>query len=319
MVTALGQSRRRAEQLVAQSELSLVRLAELRGNTSTMLRRARADLKLLADHSDRAIAEISRPRPKSRSGSLQFRRRVDFCDRSTWYLHVRFARRQDAAALASLVAVYQEDADRQALRIGSPSSRDDLIQVAREALILALRRFDPQRRKPFPPYARLTIDGTLRRFLRDQAYAIRPTRRIYELTPRVQAMSDLLTQELGRTPTASELADALGIETFDVLEVIESKQIRSPESLDRPIGEEGYTLAETSGRVDPNLTRAVDRQALRQVMKDLDDDDRAILDEYFVQGRTQQQMADDRGISQMHVSRSLARILRRLRARAGTG
>jgi RNA polymerase sigma-B factor len=276
-------------------------------------------MKVLADHSDTAIAEISRPRPRPRPGTLQFRRRVDFCDRSTWYLHVRFARRRDATALASLVAVYQDDADRQALRIGSPSSRDDLIQVAREALLLALHRFDPERRKPFPPYARLTIDGTLRRFLRDQAYAIRPTRRIYELTPRLHAMSDLLTQELGRSPTTAELADTLGIGVVDVLEVMESKQIRSPESLDRPLSDEGFTLAETSGRFDPNLARAIDRQALRQVMTGMSESDRAILDEYFLQGRTQQQMADDRGVSQMHVSRSLARILRRLRARAHAG
>src|SRR5205823_134094 len=118
-------------------------------------------------------------------------------------------------------------------------SSEDLIQVAREALVVALHRFDPLRRKPFPPFARLTVEGTLRRYLRDQGYAIRPTRRIYELTPRLRHTSDWLTQELGRPPTAAELADALDVTTEEVLEALASTQTRSPLSLDRPAGEDG--------------------------------------------------------------------------------
>jgi RNA polymerase sigma-B factor len=232
---------------------------------------------------------------------------------------VRYARRHDQAALASLVAHYQEDVDRQARRIGTRSSNEDLIQVAREALVVALHRFDPFRRKPFQPFARLTVDGTLRRFLRDQGYAIRPTRRIYELTPRIRHTGEWLSQEFGRAPTANEIADALDIDTEQVLEVIASTQTRSPLSLDRPIGEEGRTLAEVAGQADVNLSRALDRQALRQLVIGLPEADRRLLDEYFMQGRTQQEIADARGVSQMHVSRSLSRIIRRLRARASSG
>jgi RNA polymerase sigma-B factor len=306
--------------LISQAQSSSTRLAELRALGSSLRLNAREQLMMLEMRSDTAVAETSRPRPRSRPSPLQsFRTRVDYCDRPTWFLHVRFARRHDAEALASLVALYQDDVDRLAVRIGSPGSREDLIQVAREALVVALNRFDPLRRKPFPPYARLTVDGTLRRFLRDQAYTIRPTRRIYELTPRLQAMSDLLTQELGRAPTVPELADALGVGMNDVREAMSARRVRSPESLDRPIGEDGSTLADMSGDTDRNLARVLDREALRQVVKDLPDDDRLILEEYFLQGRTQQEMANARGVSQMHVSRSLARILRRLRARAAAG
>jgi RNA polymerase sigma-B factor len=311
-------SHRRAQRLVSQAIASSEQLSQLRASVTTQLHEARGQLKTLLDSSDHAVAEVSRPRPR---GSTRFgtRRRTDFCDRTTWYFHVRYARRHDEVALASLVAHYQEDVDRQARRIGTRSSNEDLIQVAREALVVALHRFDPFRRKPFPPFARLTVDGTLRRYLRDQGYAIRPTRRIYELTPRIRQTSEWLSQEFGRAPTANEIADALAIDVEQVLEVVASTQTRSPLSLDRPIGEDGQTLADVAGQADANLSRAIDRQALRQLMSGLSDPDCKLLDEYFMQGHTQQEIADERGVSQMHVSRSLARIIRRLRARAAVG
>jgi len=205
--------------------------------------------------------------------------------------------------------------DRQARRIGARSSTEDLIQVAREALVVALHRFDPHRRKPFPPFARLTVDGTLRRYLRDQSYAIRPTRRIYELTPRLLETGDWLAQELGRTPTVRELADVLDVETNEVLEAMASAQTRSPLSLDRPVGEDGRTLADGAGQFDPNLSQALDKETVNQLMSDLPAHDRQLIDQYFLQGHSQQEIADSLGVSQMHVSRMLSRILRRLRAR----
>ena len=307
-------SRERAARLVSETVASSQRLAQLRATVASRLHTTRREFQTLLDHSDRAIAEVSLPRPRGSRFSIP-RRQTDVSDRTTWYYHVRYARRHDADALASLVAHYQDEVDRQARRIGSRSSNDDLIQVAREALVVALHRFDPLRRKPFPPFARLTVDGTLRRYLRDQGYAIRPTRRIYELTPRVRHTAEWLTQELGRVPTATEIADALDVEPDQVLEVIASTQTRSPLSLDRPLGEDGQTLADVAGQGDVNLSRALDRQALRQLMNGLPEEDRALLNEYFIEGRTQQEIADARDVSQMHVSRSLARILRRLRAR----
>jgi len=318
-VGALGasftDSRRRAERLLSQAAASSERLAQLRDSVATSLRSAKSQLATMLDRYDRAIAEVSMPRPQG-SQFIASRRRTDVCDRTTWYFHVRYARRHDQAALESLVSHYQDEVDRQARRIGTRSSNDDLIQVAREALVVALHRFDPLRRKPFTPFARLTVDGTLRRYLRDQGYAIRPSRRIYELTPRVRHTAEWLAQELGRAPTANEIADVLAVDTDQVLEVIASAQVRSPLSLDRPLGEDGQTLADVAGQGDANLSRTVDRQALRQLMHGLPDDDRSLLNEYFIAGHTQQEIADARGVSQMHVSRSLARILRRLRARA---
>ena len=308
-------SRRKAARLLSETAASSARLAQLRASVADELRSARARFTILLDHHDRAIAEASLPRPQGAQLSSS-RRRTEVCDRTTWYFHVRYARRHDNSALESLVAYYQDEVDRQARRIGTRSSNDDLVQVAREALVVALHRFDPFRRKPFRPFARLTVDGTLRRYLRDQGYAIRPSRRIYELTPRVRHTGEWLTQELGRAPTANEIADVLDIDTDQVLEVIASAQTRSPLSLDRPLGEDGQTLADVAGQGDVNLSRALDRQALRQMMRGLPDEDRALLNEYFMEAHTQQEIADARGVSQMHVSRSLARIIRRLRARA---
>jgi len=306
--------------LMDRVERSRGALTDLRTGLQGELTAARRTMSSIHDHADRAVAELSRPRPRTRvRRGDRGNRTLDFCDRETWYLHVRFARRRAPDALESLVRLYQEDVDRQARRIGTRASNDDLVQVAREALVLALHRFDPFRRKPFPPFARLTVDGTLRRYLRDQGYAIRPSRRIYELTPRLRQTSDWLTQELGRAPMASELADALDVTVDEVLEVLASTHMRSPLSLDRPVGEDGYTLAETAGTTDGNLGRALDRRALIQVMSGLPAKDRDLLDRYFLKGQTQQQIADDIGVSQMHVSRSLARILRRLRARGGSG
>ena len=269
---------------------------------------------------DDAIAETTLPRPRAtvrRTGG-PVTPAVDFCDRDTWYDHVAFARRRDPAVLARLVARYQEDVDRQARRIGTRASYDDLLQVAREALVLALHRFDPTRRKPFPPFARLTVEGTLRRYLRDQGYTIRPSRRVYELTPRVRQVNDWLSQEFGRPPTPGEIADALGVPVADVREVRGSAATRTPLSLDRPLGEDGLTFADLAGEADPNLSRALDRRALAQVMQGLPEKDKDLLNRYFLENQTQQQIADELGVSQMHVSRSLARILRRLRARAST-
>lgn len=95
-----------------------------------------------------------------------------------------------------------------------------------------------------------------------------------------------------------------------------SAQARSPISLDRPVGEDGDTVANVSGQQDVNLSRVLERQALRQLMKGMPAEDRSLLDEYFLQGHTQHEIADRRDVSQMQISRSLARILRRLRARA---
>jgi RNA polymerase sigma-B factor len=294
-------------------------LARLRASMSLQLQGVRGHFELLRQHSDTALAEVSRPRPRAGRGSSRPPGALDFYDRSTWYLHVRYARRHDAPTLESLVAVYQDDADRRAWRVASPLSREDLVQVAREALVIALHRFEPQRRKPFLPFARLTVDGSLRRYLRDQGYAVRPTRRIYELTPLLRSTTEWLTQEFGRPPSSAELADALNVDVAEVDEAIASSQNRTPISLDRPVGEEGLTLAELSGHPDASLAGVLDRYAVEQLTEGLSEGDRSLLDEYFFQGRTQQQIAEAHGVSQMHVSRSLARVLRRLRARVTAG
>jgi len=120
-------------------------------------------------------------------------------DLPLWTVHVRYARRRDKRSLDQLVERYRAHAESQArrhYRRGEPI--DDLTQVAFEALLLALRRFDPERRKPFLAFAKPTIVGSLRRHFRDAGWAIRVPRRVHELATPVRDAHELLTHDLGR-------------------------------------------------------------------------------------------------------------------------
>jgi RNA polymerase sigma-B factor len=194
---------------------------------------------------------------------------------------------------------------------------DDLIQVAALGLLKAVDRFDPDRGLEFSTYATPTIVGELKRHFRDKGWAVRVPRRVQELHLRLGTVVSTLSQELGRSPTIGEIAQAASVSEEDVLEAIEAGHAYRFTSLDAPSGadEEG-TLASQLGGDDQALVDSEHRVALSPLIARFPPRERTILHLRFFEGLTQSEIASRLGISQMHVSRLLARSLAQLRASA---
>ncbi len=193
---------------------------------------------------------------------------------------------------------------------------DDLVQVATIGLIKAIDRFDLERGVEFSTYATPTILGEIKRHFRDTGWAVRVPRRLQELRLTLTVASQELTQKLGRSPTVAELATELQVSEDEVLEGIESSNAYSPMSLDTPDSgtyEERPSVGELLGDWDANLDGVEYRATLRPLMEELPERDRRILLLRFFRGLTQSQIAEEIGVSQMHVSRILARTLAQLR------
>jgi RNA polymerase sigma-B factor len=194
---------------------------------------------------------------------------------------------------------------------------DDLVQVASLGLLKAVDRFDPERGLEFSTYATPTIVGELKRHFRDKGWAVRVPRRVQELHLRLGSVVSVLSQELGRSPTIGEIAQAASVSEEDVLEAIEAGHAYRFTSLDAPSGtdDEG-TLASQLGEDDQALIDSEHRVALSPLIARFPPRERTILHLRFFEGLTQSEIAGRLGISQMHVSRLLARSLAQLRASA---
>jgi RNA polymerase sigma-B factor len=233
-----------------------------------------------------------------------------------WLDHVLVARHRDPDALARLVHEYDRYARSLASRLHrSNEPHEDLDQIALEALIVALHRFDPERGIPFPAFATPTILGALRRHYRDHGWLVRVPRRVHDYTVAERTVVDRLMVERGRAPTTAELAEALGMTIDEVLLAQEAVHARDARSLDAVVGDE-LRLVDQLGREDGRLAGADDRMVAAAAIAQLDEDDRELLRQYFVEERSQASIAEERGVSQMQISRLLASILRRLRANA---
>ena len=194
---------------------------------------------------------------------------------------------------------------------------DDLVQVAYAALTRAARDFDPSRHEDFLSYAVPTIRGELKKHFRDHGWTVRPPRRVQETQARITRAEGELVQHYGRPPTPEETAEHLGAEVPDVLEAMSADGCFAPSSLDRPLaGAEGSgfaTVGDLLGGEDASQDAAEARVTLAPVVRRLKERDRRILYMRFFEERTQQEIADDIGVTQMQVSRLLSRIMRDLR------
>jgi len=192
---------------------------------------------------------------------------------------------------------------------------DDLVQVATIGLIKAIDRYDPARGVEFSTYATPTIVGEIKRWFRDKGWAIRVPRRLHEMRLEIGSATGVLAQELGRSPTVAELAERIGASEDEILDGIESAAAYSTLSLDAPEGSEsdGPSVLDMLGAEDEALEGVENREALKPLLAALPERERRILLLRFFAGMTQSQIAVEVGISQMHVSRLLARTLVRLR------
>ncbi len=195
-------------------------------------------------------------------------------------------------------------------------SLDDLVQVGTIGLINAVDRFDLDRGLEFSTFATPTILGEIKRHFRDRTWAIKVPRRLQELQAAVTSTAEELTRSLGRSPTVREIAAAMDVSEQDVLDAIEARHAYSTGSIDagRESGSDHpTTLAETLGADDPALESVDDRETLRPLLAALPERERRIILLRFFHNRSQSQIAEELGISQMHVSRLLARTLAQLR------
>ncbi|MFE5852126.1 RNA polymerase sigma factor SigF [Streptomyces sp. NPDC056500] len=191
---------------------------------------------------------------------------------------------------------------------------DDLTQVATIGLIKSVDRFDPERGVEFSTYATPTVVGEIKRHFRDKGWAVRVPRRLQELRLSLTTATAELSQQHGRSPTVHELAERLGISEEEVLEGLESANAYSTLSLDVPdTDDESPAVADTLGSEDEALEGVEYRESLKPLLEDLPPREKRILLLRFFGNMTQSQIAQEVGISQMHVSRLLARTLAQLR------
>ena len=192
---------------------------------------------------------------------------------------------------------------------------DDLTQVATIGLIKSIDRFDLDRGVEFSTYATPTIVGEIKRHFRDKGWAVRVPRRLQELKLALTKAIGDLAQRQGRAPTVAELAAHLQMTEEEVLEGLESANAYSTVSLDAPDSgdEDAPAVAESLGMLDEALEGVEYRESLKPLLEQLPPREKRILLLRFFGNMTQSQIATELGISQMHVSRLLARTLTQLR------
>src|SRR5579884_3243567 len=194
---------------------------------------------------------------------------------------------------------------------------DDLVQIGSIGLIKAIDRFDLSRGVELTTYATPNIIGEIKRHFRDRGWAVRVPRGLQELNVQLSKLIEQLTVQLARSPTIPELAKAAGVEEEEVLEALESGRAYSSLSLSQGSsgsddGEELDPL-ESLGEIEHQYEVSEDRAVLAPGFKALDDRERQILHLRFFEGLTQSQIAQQVGISQMHVSRLIRRALEKIR------
>lgn len=192
---------------------------------------------------------------------------------------------------------------------------EDLRQVAAVGLIKAIDGFDLERGTSFAAYAIPTILGELRRHFRDKGWSIRVPRRLQELRADIAAATEQLSQELGRNPTAADLAEALGRTEEEISEGLKAAQAYSGTSLQAPLRQDGdqATLGDLVAQDENGYEVVEARESLRTAIHSLPERQRRILGLRFYHQLTQVEIAAELGISQMHVSRLLSRSLDRMR------
>jgi RNA polymerase sigma-B factor len=238
--------------------------------------------------------------------------------------------------LAELHSIPEDDPRRRALRdqlvelhmplvvylarrfSGRNEPMNDLVQVGAIGLIKAIDRFDPERKLEFSTYATPTILGEIKRHFRDTGWLIHVPRRAQEMQTTLNAARADLSQELGRAPTVAELAERIDADEDTVLEALDAARAYSGVPLD-VLAAPGETVPEHPmlGTLDEGFEQVEQRALLREAITKLPESEREILLLRFVANKTQTEIAAIVGVSQMQVSRLVARGLKRMRESLG--
>jgi RNA polymerase sigma-B factor len=251
-----------------------------------------------------ALAQASVPRDPDGSNAVPL---------ELWELHLRHQQRASSDTRAALVDAYLPYATSIAYRMhrmGEPL--DDLVQVASEALLVAIERFDSTRGIPFKGFATPTIEGSIKRHFRDHGWAMRVPRRVHELAGPVRHETERLTLELGTAPTDGQVAEVIGVSAASIGAVRQAMEARSVGSLDRAV-RPGDTPVEPPNPVDLDFERAENHVSLMRALTELSSREREVIRRYYIDDETQSEIAAAFGVSQMQVSRWLAAATQRLR------
>jgi len=237
----------------------------------------------------------ARPKPRGAADRL-----------SEALLFGRYKANRDPALREQLVMTYLPLARTIARRYQSPRvPAEDLVQVATIGLMKAIDRFDTDRGVAFSSYAVPTMVGEVQRYFRDHTWGVRPPRDLQERAQKLLAINRTLSAELGRPPSAGEIAERLQLSLEDVVEALQACDARDTTSLDRPrvVGEETDTLADTIGGDDGEFDRVEQAITADLLMTRLDAREREIIRLRFHEDLTQSEIGERIGCSQMHVSR----------------
>ena len=191
---------------------------------------------------------------------------------------------------------------------------EDIYQVASIALIKAVERFDPGKGVKFTSFDTPTLIGEIKRYFRDKASVIRIPRRIYEVYQKVSRARETLTQELSRPPRIEEIAKYLGISEETVMEIIESNNAYNMQSFDQNVYvDDDLELHETIGEEDTTFEKIENRDFLSKSLDKFNDAEKEFIQMRYFSNKTQKEIAERLGVSQMYVSRLEKRVLERFR------
>ncbi|MGB6058994.1 MAG: sigma-70 family RNA polymerase sigma factor, partial [Microthrixaceae bacterium] len=234
-------------------------------------------------------------------------------DRRSRELFERYTRSRAVGIRNELVVLHLDIASAMARRFaGRGEPMEDLEQVARFALVRAVERFDPDRGVPFIGFAIPTILGELKRHFRDRTWSGSVRRAVKELLPRVRAAAEELDGKLGHPANPREVAEHLGVSVEEVIEALEAGRWYRATSLSRPGPNGGEGLSSTLTSDDNSIQMSTDRMFLSSLLGRLDEREQHIVLSRFVNDMSQEQIAREIGISQMHVSRLLRKALAKL-------
>jgi RNA polymerase sigma-B factor len=200
---------------------------------------------------------------------------------------------------------------------GSPEPTEDLMQVGYVGLLKAINNYDPEVGDSLAAYAQPCVYGEIKRHFRDKRWQIHVRRSAQELLLELRKANEELTQQLGRAPEEAELADRMGVSEDDMQEARQADLVFSTYSLDAPLSDrdDPALLADLLGDDDPGVAHTIDMEAVHAHWGELPEREQRILMLRFYGNLTQTEIGARLGISQMHVSRLMARALAHLRSR----
>jgi RNA polymerase sigma-B factor len=226
---------------------------------------------------------------------------------------------EERAALCEILVQRHEKLVRSCVRQyrGSPEPTEDLMQVGYVGLLKAINNYDPAVGNSLTAYAAPCVSGEIKRHFRDKRWQIHVRRSAQELLLELRKATEQLTHQLGRDPGDDELAEQLGVSSEDLLEARQADLVFSAYSLDAPLSDrdDPAQLGDMLGDEDAEVEHAIEMEAVATHWNELPEREQRILVMRFYGNLTQAEIGDRLGISQMHVSRLLARALSHLRSR----